>query len=367
MPVGGAAILLGAFAAAGYAVAVATRPAVRADPRGSDALFLGGVLVLCLNAAGEAARQIGLGAPVRCWPRQAWRCSARSAWPARRGAARVASAETQPRASPPNRDCGWCPAVAAAGAIVRPVVGRAGRPRHARRLLRHHHAVRPDRRPAAADAGRKSPARCSASSARACSKRSCATSAAPWSRRWIARTRSSWCAARPSSRWRADSVLLWMLDPSTDELEAVEVLSAKRESLLRRRLTLEDPTSLAVRVARTGAAEIVSGVPSASASNAFLNVLLHAQALLAVPVVHGGRVQGVLVCVDARNPAAYAPARAGQGRAAGVAGRGRPRQRLPARAAAPPTRRAQRAVRVRPVWRTRRCRASRSCASCCRS
>ena len=46
-------------------------------------------------------------------------------------------------------------------------------------------------------------------------------------------------------------------------------------------------------------------VPSANASNGFLNVLLHAQALLAVPVVHGGRVQGVLVCVDARNPAAY--------------------------------------------------------------
>src|SRR5258708_6513421 len=52
VPVGGAAILLGAFGAAGYAGAVATRPAVRADPRGSDALFLGGVLVLCLSAAG---------------------------------------------------------------------------------------------------------------------------------------------------------------------------------------------------------------------------------------------------------------------------------------------------------------------------
>ena len=56
----------------------------------------------------------------------------------------------------------------------------------------------------------------------------------------------------------------------------------------------------AVRVARTGAAEIVAGVPSANASNGFLNVLLHAQALLAVPVVHGGRVQGVLVSVDAK-------------------------------------------------------------------
>src|SRR5579871_1015481 len=63
VPIGSAAVLLGAFAAAGYAVAVATRPAIRLEPRGSDALFLGGVLVLCLNAAGEAARQIGLGAP----------------------------------------------------------------------------------------------------------------------------------------------------------------------------------------------------------------------------------------------------------------------------------------------------------------
>jgi hypothetical protein len=34
--VGGAAILLGAFGAAGFAVAVATRPAVRANPRGSE-------------------------------------------------------------------------------------------------------------------------------------------------------------------------------------------------------------------------------------------------------------------------------------------------------------------------------------------
>ncbi len=102
-----------------------------------------------------------------------------------------------------------------------------------------------------------------------------------------------------------DSVLLWMLDPTSDELEAVEVLSPKRDSLLGRRLSLDEPTALAARVARTGAAEIVSNVPSASASNGFLNVLLRAQTLLAVPVVHRGRVQGVLVCVDARSPAAY--------------------------------------------------------------
>ena len=86
--VGGAAILLGAFAAAGYAVAVATRPAVRAEPRGSDALFLGGVLVLCLNAAGEAARQIGLGAPGP--PGCARRRAVRRAWPGALGVDRSA-------------------------------------------------------------------------------------------------------------------------------------------------------------------------------------------------------------------------------------------------------------------------------------
>jgi len=98
-----------------------------------------------------------------------------------------------------------------------------------------------------------------------------------------------------------------MLDPSSEELEAIEVLGAKRDSLLGRRLPLDEPTALAARVARTSAAEIVAGVPSANASNGFLNVVLRAQSLLAVPVVHRGRVQGVLVCVDARNPAAYGP------------------------------------------------------------
>src|SRR5260370_4385528 len=62
-PIGGAAILLGAFGAAGYALAVAPRPAVSAHPYRSHAPFLGGVLVLCFSAARQAARQIDLGAP----------------------------------------------------------------------------------------------------------------------------------------------------------------------------------------------------------------------------------------------------------------------------------------------------------------
>jgi len=103
----------------------------------------------------------------------------------------------------------------------------------------------------------------------------------------------------------ADSVILWMLDSSANELEAVEVLSARREALLRRRLAMDDPTALAVRVARTGAAEIVPNVPAAGLSNQYLNVLLHSQALLAVPVMRGEAVQGVLVCINSRNPSAY--------------------------------------------------------------
>jgi len=103
----------------------------------------------------------------------------------------------------------------------------------------------------------------------------------------------------------ADSVLLWMVDSSSDELEAVEVLSPKRRSLINRRLPLDDPTSLAVRVVRTGEAEVVSHAQTATHVNGFLNVLLRSQALLAVPIARGQAVQGVLVCVQSHDPAAY--------------------------------------------------------------
>src|SRR5436190_8901389 len=115
-PVGGAAILLGAFGAAGYAVAVATRPAVRADPHGSEALFLGGVLVLCLSAAGEAARQIGFGTlAFLAAPGVALFGTlglARSGWSGPRR-----SVEAEPGVATESR-LRLVPAVAAAGAIV---------------------------------------------------------------------------------------------------------------------------------------------------------------------------------------------------------------------------------------------------------
>lgn len=105
----------------------------------------------------------------------------------------------------------------------------------------------------------------------------------------------------------ADVVHLWMVDHSTSEIEAAEVLGPRRQSVLMRRLHLDDSSSLAARVARTGDPEIVSHASSANLSNPFLTVLMHAQSLLAVPIARGRVVQGVLVCIDTRNPVAYGP------------------------------------------------------------
>src|SRR6266851_3157818 len=303
-PVGGAAILLGAFGAAGYAVAVATRPAVRANPHGSDALFLGGVLVLCLSASGEAARQIGFGAPAfLAAPGVALFGTlglARSGWSGPRRAP-----EAEPGVASESR-LRLVPAVAAAGAIVVlswvELEGRGTRAgffgiimlfglivgRLLLTLVENRQLVQRDERSGVFEEKLRD---LGGALVAALDRKD--------TLELVCRTAQLALAA--------DSVLLWMVDSSTDELEAVEGLSAKRETLLRRRLTLQDPTSLAVRVAQTGLAEIVESVPSAYASNGFLNVLLHAQALLAVPIVHGGRVQGVLVSVDAKSPAAYGP------------------------------------------------------------
>jgi signal transduction histidine kinase len=303
VPVGGAAILLGAFAAAGYAVAVATRPAVRADPRGADALFLGGVLILCLNAAGEAARQIGLGAPALfAAPGVALFGAlglARSAWsgPRRPPEIKADHIRTESR-------LGLVPAVAAAGAILVlswvELDGRGTRAGFFGIIMLFGLIV--SRLMLTLVENRQLFQRVERSGLFEEKLRDLGGAlVATLDQK---NTLGLVCRAAQLAL-AADSVILWMLDSMTDELEAVEMLSPKRDSLLKRRLSLDDPTSLAVRVARTGAAEIVLGVPSANASNGFLNVRLHAQALLAVPVVHGGRVQGVLVCVDARNPAAY--------------------------------------------------------------
>jgi signal transduction histidine kinase len=307
--VGGAAVLLGAFAAAGYAVAVATRPAIRLDPHGADALFLGGVLVLCLNAAGQAARQIGFDfVGVLAFPGVALLGTlglARSAWRAPRPSShRDERTSTQTRLS-------LVPAVAAAAAIVilswLEVDGRATRAAFFGIIMLFGLVV--GRLLLTLVVNRQLLLRVERSGLFEEKLRDLGGALVAALDR--ENTLELVCRAAQLAL-AADSVMLWMLDPATDELEAVEVLSSKRETLLGRRFCTADPTSLVARVARTGAAEIVANVPTANASNGFLNVLLHTQALLAVPVVHRNRVQGVLVCVDARNPAAYGPRELGK-------------------------------------------------------
>lgn len=114
-----------------------------------------------------------------------------------------------------------------------------------------------------------------------------------------------WVVQAAQSTFRAHNVLLWMLDSSTRELEAVKILGPKRHRLLHRRMPLDDPDSLAARVARSNQGEVVAHALGTRVTNRFLAVLLHAESLLAVPVSHGPTVQGVLVCVDAENAEAY--------------------------------------------------------------
>jgi signal transduction histidine kinase len=305
-PSGSAAVLLGAFAAAGYAVAVATRPAIRLEPRGPDALFLGGVLVLCLNAAGEAARVIGLGAPaLLAAPGVALFGTLGLARSALRAPLRRPPDAEQPPVSTETR-LSLVPAVAAASAIVMlswlEIEGRGTRAAFFGIITLFGLIV--GRLLLTLVQNRQLLQRVEQSGLFEEKLRDLGGALVAA----LDRKNTLELVCRTAQlALGTDSVLLWMLDPSSEELEAVEVLGAKRDSLLGRRLLLDEPTALAARVARTGGAEIVSGVPSANASNGFLNVLLRAQALLAVPVVHRGRVQGVLVCVDAHNPAAYGP------------------------------------------------------------
>jgi signal transduction histidine kinase len=302
LPIGEAAILLGAFAAAGYAVALATRPGVRLDPRGADALFLGGVLVLCLNAAGQAAHLLDLGPlGLLAAPGVALFGAvglARSALCATRR-----PVEPEPAGSMDSR-LSLVPAATAAVAIVvlswLELEGRGTRAGFFGIIMLFGLIV--GRLLLTLVENRQLLQRVEQSGLFEEKLRDLGGALVAA----LDRKNTLELVCRTAQLALAsDSVLLWMLDASTDELEAVEVLSAKRESLLRRRLATDDPTSVAARVARTGAAEIVSNVPSANASNGFLNVLLRAQSLLAVPVVHQDRVQGVLVCVDARSPSAY--------------------------------------------------------------
>jgi signal transduction histidine kinase len=300
--VGTAAILLGSFAAAGYAVAVSTRQAMRQEPRGADALFLGGVLVLCVYAAGEAAWQLGLAGPAMLAAPGVALVAAlaltRSAWS---GCSHAAS---EPPSLGLESRLRLVPALAAVGAILvlswLELLGLGTRTgffgiiflfglivsRLVVTLVENRQLLQRVERSGVFEEKLRD------------------LGGALVTTLDQKNTLDLVCRTAQMSLG-ADSVILWMLDASANELEAVEVLSGRRDALLRRRLAMDDPTALAVRVARTGMAEIVPNASSAGLSNQYLNVLLHSQALLAVPVMRGDEVQGVLVCIHSRSPSAY--------------------------------------------------------------
>jgi signal transduction histidine kinase len=103
----------------------------------------------------------------------------------------------------------------------------------------------------------------------------------------------------------ADSTVLWLLDRSSRELEGVEVIGGRRVEVLHRRLSIEDFSSVAVRVTRSRAPELIRQAASAGRSHPRLTVLRGTQCLLAVPLRRGQRAIGALVFAHFRDPAAF--------------------------------------------------------------
>jgi signal transduction histidine kinase len=293
------------FAATGYATLVARRGAARSDPRGPDALLLGGVAALGLYIGGNAATVLGWGplaapaAPAVALVGAAG--LACSAWQGRRR--KWGTAEREPRGDARLR----LAPVAAAGVAIVLLSGlelAAGGTRLSffgvvvlfglivtrlvSTLLENRQLLhRVERAGVFEEKLRDLGAAVLAALDR---------KEAP---ELVCRTAQVAIGA--------DTVLLWAVDHAARELEAIEVRGPKRGSLIGRRISLDDPSWLAARVARTGQSEIVPHASSTKLSNAFLNVLLRAQALLAVPVVRERTVLAVLVCVNARSPSAYGP------------------------------------------------------------
>jgi signal transduction histidine kinase len=106
---------------------------------------------------------------------------------------------------------------------------------------------------------------------------------------------------------RADFTVLWLVDRASRELVAVEAAGVRRAEVLRRRLSLEDRSSLAVRVVRGRAPELVQQAADAHRSQPFLTVLVGSQCLLAVPLRSGQRAMGALVFSHSRDSVGFRP------------------------------------------------------------
>ncbi len=94
---------------------------------------------------------------------------------------------------------------------------------------------------------------------------------------------------------KADAALAWLAEE--DELVLAAAAPERRESLIGRRLAVNDSGALAARAFQSGVAEACSATVPGVSTDRFLSTVLDADSLLGVPIAHEASVRGVLVLV----------------------------------------------------------------------
>jgi signal transduction histidine kinase len=104
---------------------------------------------------------------------------------------------------------------------------------------------------------------------------------------------------------RADNVVMWLLDPETNEIRAGESAGLRRDILRDRRIPMRDRNALAARIMRTRAPEIVQHAATARRSHPLLTVLLRQQCMLGVPLLRHRETIGAIIFGSTRYPEAF--------------------------------------------------------------
>jgi len=104
---------------------------------------------------------------------------------------------------------------------------------------------------------------------------------------------------------RADNVVMWLTDQDSGEIRVGESAGLRRDILRDRRISIRDRNSLAARIVRTRAPEIVQHAATARRSHPLLTVLLRQQCMLGVPLLRHRETIGVIVFGSSRNPEAF--------------------------------------------------------------
>ena len=113
------------------------------------------------------------------------------------------------------------------------------------------------------------------------------------------------CCRQGRAALRADNVVMWLVDNEAGEIKVAESAGVRRDILRDRRISIRDRASLAARVVRTQAPEIVQHASSARRSHPLLTVLLRQQCMLAVPLLRHREAIGAIVFGSTRLPDAF--------------------------------------------------------------